>query len=105
MSIACSTLCLTVLKSGLRMESYLFINFLYFSGTFAMASGLVDFGSMDWIAATWKASQEDEDDQPFETDDDGIDTFDTRPTEGNIPFGTLMNSNGVLVLARVSYIK
>ena len=105
MSIACSTLCLTVLKSGLRMDSYLFINCLYFSGISTMASGLFDFGSTDWITATWKASQEDEDDQPFETGEDETDTFDTRPTEGSTPFGTLMNSKGVLVLARVSYMK
>ena len=54
MSIACSTECLTFLKSGVSIDEYFWINSWYFAGIGSRAC--LTEGWTDWIAATWKSS-------------------------------------------------
>ena len=92
-SIECSTLCLMFLKSGFKSDGNSLIMSAYFCG---VCCGLLSFsGRMDWMAATWKWSQlEDESLDGAEVDDDdggGQETDATFWMRGNDPFGILMN--------------
>ena len=127
MSIACSTVCFTVLKSGLVREGYWFINCMYSGGIFFCALSLFS-GLTDLMAFTWNNAQSELEDEMLVgratggergawstgyvvegRGGDGIgDTFAVEIDAtlwilGIDPLGTLMNCRIPLVCALVSY--